>query len=110
MVVRNSWQMFHQTWIIQLLRIRYRTLLSAIGVIDDYRSSSILRPARSEAEDGILSLSPCRRNGHILTSMNVSTLREIGKLSTKERWVLIDDLWDSIEAEQALPPPGCLAQ
>lgn len=36
--------------------------------------------------------------------MNAILLREIGKLSVEERRALIDDLWDSIEAEQALPP------
>lgn len=36
--------------------------------------------------------------------MNAILLREIAKLSVEERRALIDDLWDSIEAEQALPP------
>ncbi|TWT04028.1 addiction module protein [Reyranella sp. CPCC 100927] len=31
-------------------------------------------------------------------------LHEIAKLSVEERRALIDDLWDSIETEQALPP------
>ncbi len=36
--------------------------------------------------------------------MNALILQEIAKLSIEERRALIDDLWDSIETEQALPP------
>jgi putative addiction module component (TIGR02574 family) len=36
--------------------------------------------------------------------MNATILKEIAKLSVEERRALIDDLWDSIETEQALPP------
>lgn len=36
--------------------------------------------------------------------MNIVLLRDIAKLSVEERRALIADLWDSIEAEQALPP------
>lgn len=36
--------------------------------------------------------------------MNAILLREIAKLSVEECRALIDDLWDSIEAEHALPP------
>jgi hypothetical protein len=36
--------------------------------------------------------------------MNAILLREIGKLGVEERRALIDDLQDSIEAEQVPPP------
>ncbi|HEX2884813.1 hypothetical protein [Vineibacter terrae] len=36
--------------------------------------------------------------------MNAKLLDEIAKLSIEERRALIDDLWDSIETEQALMP------
>ncbi len=36
--------------------------------------------------------------------MNANIMQELAKLSIEERRALIEDLWDSIESEQALPP------
>ena len=36
--------------------------------------------------------------------MNATIMQELAKLSIEERRALIEDLWDSIESEQALPP------